>query len=241
MSIDIRLPDISGSTEAEQLRQVRSYLYQLAEQLQFALSSADGGGEAPRQTAGGQKEQSLPSFPELKSLIIKSADIVQAYSDEITRRLEGDYVAQSEFGTFMQETAQTMAANSESLRLSYENLQAISRTLDSVRSRLLDVSAYIKTGLLGYGEEGAPVYGVEIGQEDRVDGVLSFRRFARLTAEKLSFFDSADNEVAYIGDRALHITDAQIYRLTAVRAELGGVRLGQYCWYLGSDGHLTLA
>lgn len=38
---DIRLPKITGATEREQLSQVKSYLYQLAEQLQFALNSVE--------------------------------------------------------------------------------------------------------------------------------------------------------------------------------------------------------
>lgn len=39
--IDIRLPQINGATEKEQLGQIRSYLFQLAEQLQFALKDVD--------------------------------------------------------------------------------------------------------------------------------------------------------------------------------------------------------
>ena len=39
--IDIRLPKITGSSEREQLMQVKSYLYQLAEQLQFALNNME--------------------------------------------------------------------------------------------------------------------------------------------------------------------------------------------------------
>ena len=45
MDVKLRLPDIKGS-EAEQLKQVRSYLYQLVPQLQYALdnlsASSDG-------------------------------------------------------------------------------------------------------------------------------------------------------------------------------------------------------
>lgn len=39
--VDIRLPTITGATEREQLAQIKSYLYQLAGQLQFALSTID--------------------------------------------------------------------------------------------------------------------------------------------------------------------------------------------------------
>jgi hypothetical protein len=40
MTIELRLPDIKGSDE-EQLRQIRSYLYQLVNELRFALNDLD--------------------------------------------------------------------------------------------------------------------------------------------------------------------------------------------------------
>ena len=38
MNIDIRLPEINGKTEAEQLQQIRRYLFQLAETLNRGLN-----------------------------------------------------------------------------------------------------------------------------------------------------------------------------------------------------------
>lgn len=38
---DFRLPSITGKTEREQTEQIKSYLYQLAEQLQFALNDIE--------------------------------------------------------------------------------------------------------------------------------------------------------------------------------------------------------
>lgn len=40
--VEIRLPNITGLTEKEQLAQIKSYLFQLAGQLQFELTSIDG-------------------------------------------------------------------------------------------------------------------------------------------------------------------------------------------------------
>ena len=57
--VEIRLPELSGSTEAEQLRQIRSYLYSLASQLQYAFDGAEQEQQTalstPR-TAAGQEE-----------------------------------------------------------------------------------------------------------------------------------------------------------------------------------------
>lgn len=37
----IRFPNITGTTDGEQLKQIRSYLYQLVEQLNYTLSVID--------------------------------------------------------------------------------------------------------------------------------------------------------------------------------------------------------
>lgn len=41
MSVDFRMPKIDGATEGEQLSQIKSYLYQLVSQLQWALKNID--------------------------------------------------------------------------------------------------------------------------------------------------------------------------------------------------------
>lgn len=41
MSVDFRMPKIDGATEGEQLSQIKSYLYQLVPQLQWALKNID--------------------------------------------------------------------------------------------------------------------------------------------------------------------------------------------------------
>ena len=43
MSIDIRYPNITGVTEREQLAQIKSYLHQLVEQLNYAFATANVG------------------------------------------------------------------------------------------------------------------------------------------------------------------------------------------------------
>lgn len=43
MAFDIRLPNINGKTEAEQLQQIKRYLYQFAEDLNYKLSTLEAG------------------------------------------------------------------------------------------------------------------------------------------------------------------------------------------------------
>ena len=238
-AVEIRLPELTGSTPAEQLQQIRSYLYHLASQLQYAF---DGGGEASSpvaaETAVSQAAQQEQTLAAVKSLMIRSAEVTERIAQKLETRLEGKYVAQSRFGTFTQLTEQRITAEAEGLRQEFANVQRIESRVEQLQSALLEVNASIRTGLL-YERENGPVYGVEIGQQERENGTVRFRKFARLTADRLSFYDSSDTEVAYISDSCLHVTHGQVQTLAAETASLQRLRLGEYTLTLGADGHLT--
>lgn len=291
MPVEIRFPQITGTTEREQLAQVKSYLYQFAEQLQWAFNNIEATNntgiirETPKSLGSlnpsiiTSEKTAEATFASIKALIIKSADIVQAYYDEISTRLEGAYVAQSDFGTFVEKTSQEIEQNSVSTTQIFENIQGINSELigaklsidqaktefngniqdvqdrvTGVNSRLADaksqlegsieelnvymtglnnvisqytdgvvigVSAYIKSGLLYETDAGIAVYGIEIGQsvKDEIAGTEAFKKYARFTSEKLSFYDSNSNEVAYISDKKLFIKIAHI----TVALQLGGL------------------
>lgn len=345
MAIELRLPKIQGN-DREQLVQIRSYLYQLTEQLQWALNNVSTAASSQEKVVRQEAQVMMPSFQtyfdadiafaELKSLIIKSADIVDAYYDEINTRLEGMYVAQSDFGDFKEKTAQDIKATStyveqkfgdvqviigkevEGLNFSFnsainatdsritnevtnlnntfnsaigatnskiegvdskidseigavneqidskinnvngqiedintsvsaidgatsninakvdattgevENLKAVTdETTDKVKDHdsaiaganadienlkvaILEANAYIRSGLLYYGDNSFPVYGLEIGQRNTVNGEEVFNKYARFTSDRLSFYDQNDSEVAYISDYKLYIRNVEI-------------------------------
>lgn len=240
--LDIRLPELTGGSTEQQLRQIQSYLYSLASQLQYAFENVSREQEQVRQVqTAAQEKTPVQTFAALKSLIIKSADIVESYSREIERRLEGKYVAQSQFGTYSQETEQKIRENAEGIVQSFRNVQALQSMVESVESAVVEINAYIRTGLLYSQEDGEDVYGLEIGQQTRQDGAVRFQKFARLTADRLSFYDRNDVEVAYISDYQLHITSAQVQSVNAKQVRAERVDLGMYSWIVGADGHLTIS
>lgn len=219
MSFDIRIPKITATTTEGKLMQVQSFLYQTVEQLNWALNAIETGNVSGnvviQKTNGsgsgsGAENDSLSNFNAIKSLIIKSADIVNAYYEKINAKLSGVYVAQSVFGTFQQKTEQQLKATSESISQNYTNIQQIISDVDDIVDVLIEVDAHIKTGLLYYDEDGVPVYGVEVGQKNEIDGVEVFNKYARFTSEKLSFYDSNGYEVAYISDKKLFITHIEV-------------------------------
>lgn len=223
MSTNIRLPNITASSDSGKLEQLHSYMYQLVEQLNIALQSVSGGTSgtssklAASTTGAAQKEtDARATFSSIKSLIIKSADIVNAYYDKISERLEGLYVAESDFGVFAQQTTSDIQATSEFVEQFYTNSQKILSDIQTEMAEI-DVTAHIKSGVL-YEEAGVPVYGLEIGQRTEADGVETFNKYARFVSNKLSFYDQNDNEVAYISDKKLFITHVEItgsYRISS--------------------------
>ena len=245
MPITINTPNITAQDDRQRLQQMQSYLYQMAQQLQWAFSTIETGTTgvvqlAPQtpQAEGDTIENPRATFAALKDLIIKSADIVEAYYDTIQAKLSGLYVAQSEFGTFAEKTQLDIEGNATGINQLYRNEQTILTDLDTLAGntgalssqvqqlgeqnkalgedleelyqQTLLTNAYIKTGLLYYKDDATPVYGLEIGQTNSVDGTTVFDKFARFAADRLSFFDSNDVEVAYISDYKLYITNAEI-------------------------------
>ena len=214
----IRYPNITGSTDAQKLEQMKSYLYQIVDELNFQLEKPSAAGSVASGYASSVNEAAKPqkktdpmsTFNDIKAIIIKSADILNAYYDKISARLEGVYVAESDFGIYAEQTTQDITANSKSIAQFYTDLQQVISDIEGVESTQIEVNAHINSGLLYYAEDGTPVYGLEIGQKTEVDGQEVFNKFARFTADKLSFYDQNSNEVACISDRKLYITHIEV-------------------------------
>lgn len=80
MSYDIRKPQITSPTAEGQLLQVKSYLLQLVEQLNYALHTIENqSGNVTVKNGGTSLESTAAVFSEIKSLIMKSSDIVSAH------------------------------------------------------------------------------------------------------------------------------------------------------------------
>lgn len=245
MSIDIRFPNITATTDAGKLQQVQSYMYQLVEQLNWALNNIDSISVQPSVTASTvvsttQKDDPVSNFNSIKGLIIKSADIVNAYYEEIDNllKLSGEYVAEATFpegsATFVEKTNLTVDANTKDITLLLTDMQEIISDIDKIVNEQKDVKAHIKAGVLYYDDAETPIVGVEIGQTVTRNGAEVFNRFARFTAGRLAFYDPAaaadDEPIAYISGYNLHITNAHI---------TGSFKIGGYRDFVDSNGGIV--
>ena len=91
MSINIRYPNITALSEKEQLTQVKSYLHQLVDQLNYALPTI-GTGSGEKQTESTETSSKTyevqggeVSYYELRSLIVQELQKVENLIDEIEK------------------------------------------------------------------------------------------------------------------------------------------------------------
>jgi hypothetical protein len=225
MSFNITLPKITATNPNEQMRQMQSYIYQLAEQLNWALGtleSSSGGNISPaiKMEDGSEvsEKDAESTFNSIKALIIKSADIVKAYEETIMKDFNGTYFADSDFGTYLLQTKASISANSQEITEKFARVETIEGKVDGIEDDVKTTNAYIKRGYLGPDKEtGDAAYGIAVGETDE-NGV--YKQYAWFTADKLTFFGENDDPVAFIGNGCLRIAGKSVFH--------GEVQLGGY-------------
>ena len=236
---DIRLPNISASADAStQMAQMRSYLYQMVEQLNWALSALDSGGTAslPVQTVGqaapATSDETDQRMANLRDLIIKSAESVQegvySYMDERVESLSSTYVARSDFGTYREDINQRITTNSTKIEQQFAFASEIQANTNRVEvdfaAYKTDVEGYIRQGIVGY-DGTIPIIGIAIGQDIRTtrtgvetergvfDEIDKSSNMSVWTTEKLSFYIGGQ-EAAYFSNGKLTVSQIATDRIT---------------------------
>lgn len=164
-------PAPSGSPQQMAMAQY-AYLFQMAQQLNLALGQLETGGAGTSSSGGGTAGgggtgKDSRGYQELKSMIVKTAGLVKRQMDQLSARLEGEYVAVSDFGTYVERLSAYLEANPEALTQYYSfcsdlqaNMEAVSAAFGQYRT---ETEGYIRTGIVGY-DGAVPVYGVAVGQ-----------------------------------------------------------------------------
>ena len=222
------MPPYPNGSVQQQLTQQYSYLFQMAQQLNMALAALEGGGTSAgggqstragaAATASSAEPESNEQFQNLRAMIIKTAKQVTRRMEQLEVRLGEEYVAASQFGTYVQRLSAYLEANPQALTQYYSfcsdlaaNVAAVDAAFSSYR---LDTEGYIRTGIVYY-DGPAPVYGVAVGQNlttTETDGkkVVDQNNFrAVFTAQKLSFWQDS-TEIAYVSNNRLYITNITV-------------------------------
>lgn len=223
-SLTLAYPSITGRTAQEQLESMRRYLCGMAEQLNLADWSARAALTEIAQAidADGlseeEKKTTLSSYVALKSLIIKTADFAAANSEVWSAKLAGNYVAASDFGTYLEKTQLTIEGNSVGIKQLYDYTAGVNNAFS------VNAQQYIKTGLLYYNDV-TPVYGVGVGNIETTvtDGGgrivdRTKNELLTVTPKRISFWQEG-MEVAYLSEKKLHFPSGT---LEAYNAKLTG-------------------
>ena len=224
-------PAPSGSPQQMAMAQY-AYLFQMAQQLNLALGQLESGGTGAASGGGtsthqGTGRRESTGYQELKSLIVKTARLVKRQMEQLSARLEGEYVAVSDFGSYVASLSAYLEANPEAVTQYYSFFSDLKTSVEAVDAAFqhykVDTEGYIRTGIVYY-DGAVPVYGVAVGQDltcREVDGeqIVEQNNFrAVFTATRLSFWQDA-TEVAYVSNNRLYITNITV---------LGGIAIGAW-------------
>ena len=199
------MPACPTGTLQQQVMQQYSYLFQMAQQLNLALEQLEqtGGGVRPGNAAaagaagGTRQAETDRQYQKLRTMIIKTADQVRRTTEELTARLEEEYVAVSDFGSYVASLSAYLEANPEAVTQYYSFFSDLKTSVEAVDAAFqhykVDTEGYIRTGIVYY-DGAVPVYGVAVGQDltcREVDGeqIVEQNNFrAVFTATRLSFW-----------------------------------------------------
>lgn len=220
----IATPPMLTGSPIEQVAQMRTYLFQLAEMLNVALTETNvkvmAVEERSQQSASEIKDEADNSYKALRDLIIKTGDTVTLVRDEIDQTLRSSYVTKSDYGDYYEQIETNVKQTAESVLTSYNYDAQISDVLervDGLDNWTAHVEGYIRQGIIGEDENGLPIIGIAIGQNLRslgkqtVDGVSydvldNKQSCAFYTSTGISF-RLGGKEVAYLTNEREFITD----------------------------------
>lgn len=203
MAINVMQPPVlTGQTYEQAASQLYSYLFQLSERLNVVLNdlSEDQFTESVKRamnaSGGAATEREIrDSYSQLRSLIITTANSIEVEMDTLERSLDGRFVAQSDFGTYTEETNNKITENANNITRYYTLTQTLASNVAGIDSYVQQTEAYIKTGLLdNTGPD--PVFGVEIGQRNSSDEAPNM---VRITPSRIGFYQNG-NEACYIAN-----------------------------------------
>ena len=246
-------PSLKGDERA-QLEQMYRYLYKMSEQLNTALAVTDKEYQIVVQTKSGSAPGSeSPITPqldaqyrELRSLIIKTADIVNQQMDKTIKQLNGKFEAiSSEWGTFEQNIERKIVETAEATIDSFdysEKIHGIEKTvLNGVTSYAIESLGYIKRGIIGFDDENFPIYGIAVGTELKEktvekDGktyqqIDTTKRIATYTSDAITFWRN-DVAIARFSGDELYVTRAEITQQ---------IRLGDWFFSVAESGGLNIS
>lgn len=192
----IPYPNLSGTVD-NQLLQLKSYLYQVADQLNYSFENEETRSQALREETVLQIEESVsPALDSVKSMIIKTADEIKVNTQKEIETLSGSIEAVSEeFGTFVGEYDATITRTEE-------RFTDVFNRIETINGQIYNYNTYIITGHL-FDIDGKSYDGIAIGTNlapDADDNIVGDTLIA-ITPDELSVWRNRVKIGYFTGDR----------------------------------------
>ena len=232
-------PPILNGTAEDKLRQLYSYLSIMSDKLNAAQTSITIEQFTPEtQSVINQAAQNtVQQYEGLKSMIIKTAEIVRHEMDEISTELHDDYEAlSSQFGTYERNLTSQITATAKGILQEYgyeERIQGLEEGSDDYQGFERRINQYIFTGLV---DEVNGRYGIAIGENVTAYDANgnpyldNNRKTATFTMDELAFWHGT-TKIAYFSDNVFHIAKGEITE---------SMKMGNHTWMVLTGGALGL-
>ena len=194
---DIRRPNINSPTVEGQVREIKNYLHQLVNHLNFIIKPSDVAAVPSNGSGTVSVENTEQIFAFIKDKIITSPEIFNVYYREINRRMSGKFVGNDEFDTFEEETTNNLG-----------NLEETIKKLSSPYELQKD-GYYASVGWLNDEET---IAGAEIGW---IDNEALKIPIARFTKSAVILYDENGVEVVHFSDeeKAFWLADDWTFKI----------------------------
>ena len=228
-------PTLQGA-EKEQLLQLQRYLMAMSDKLNTALMDVSIEQMAPevKQTITTAQQTTAQNYETLKSMIVKTADIVRHEMDVITAHLEDNYEALSaQFGTYERNLDSTITATAEGILQDYQLVERVTGLEEDTESFERRINQYIFSGLV---DEVNGKYGIAIGENVTAydaNGnpyLNSERKTATFTMDELAFWHG-ETKIAYFSDNIFHIAQGEV---------TASMKMGNHTWRVLAGGAMAL-
>lgn len=226
-------PPILNGQEKQQLQQLYAYLNTMSEKLNQALMSISIEQMSPEiqvtiENAAGTQKQISGEKEALKSLIIKTAEIVRTEMDEIRTELHSEVEAVStQYGNYTQQIDNQITATATGVLQQYSILERI-QGLEGASSEFEhNFNSYIYMGIL---DQNTGKTGIAIGDGLTFEGGNIGNKMATFTDDRLSFYQN-NVEVAYFSNSVFVIDNGEVRRT---------MRMGNHIWQVLADGSIAL-
>ena len=236
MKTKLMPPQLSGTPE-QQIAAMRDWMFQRVKELDAVVNAGEDNVKVTKDGSGrtvitnGDEAAIRGMASDLKSLILKTANEVEAYADKKVESFSSEYVARSEFGVFQQTVEATMETTAQGVAENYDLIQSVTSDVNTLFDSYEEIRGQVVRGIV---QDPEYTPGSELHPTEYVIGVA--------IAQDIQISGEADpGDAPDDGHTYYYLNSGQtfgLYTSTGWQFWINGLKVG---WYSSLDGVLHVA